>query len=91
MLSCEQFEILLADHLDGELAPPERASDRAAFEAHRASCRMCAELAEDAGSAVAFMEIAADVEPSGADDQNPAFHQCGLGIEAAGAGNSGLD
>ena len=63
MLSCEQFEILLADHLDGELAPPERASDRAAFEAHRASCRMCAELAEDAGSAVAFMEIAADVEP----------------------------
>ena len=63
MLSCEQFEILLADHLDGELAPPERASDRAAFEAHRASCRMCAELAEDTGSAVAFMEIAADVEP----------------------------
>lgn len=63
MLSCEQFEILLADHLDGELAPTERASDRAAFEAHRASCRMCAELAEDAGSAVAFMEIAADVEP----------------------------
>lgn len=63
MLSCEQFEILLADHLDGELAPPERASDRAAFEAHRASCRMCAELAEDAGSAVAFINIAADVEP----------------------------
>jgi len=63
MLSCEQFEILLADHIDGALASAERAADRAAFEEHKASCRSCAEFAEDASSAVAFMGVAAEVEP----------------------------
>lgn len=63
MLSCEQFEILLADHIDGALLSAERAADRAAFEEHLASCRACAEYAAEAGSAVAFMNIAADVEP----------------------------
>jgi len=63
MLSCEQFDILLADHLDGVLDAPLRAADRAAFEQHLASCAACAELAQDARSAVAFMKIAADVEP----------------------------
>ncbi len=63
MLSCEQFEILLADHLDGELKAPARAEDRAAFEEHRKSCAACAALAEDAAGALAFMEIAAEVEP----------------------------
>jgi hypothetical protein len=62
MLTCEQFEILLADHIDGELGSAARAEDRAAFEEHRATCGPCAELAEDAESAVAFMEIAAEVE-----------------------------
>ena len=63
MLTCEQFEALLADQIDGELASPARADDRTAFERHLAECPACAQLAEDARSAVAFMEIAADVEP----------------------------
>jgi hypothetical protein len=63
MLSCEQFEILLADHIDGELSSPERAGDRAAFEQHLGSCAACAAMAEDAQSAVSFMDMTADVEP----------------------------
>jgi hypothetical protein len=63
MLSCEQFEVLLADHIDGELSSPARAGDRAAFHQHLSSCAACASFAEDAQSAVAFMQIAADVEP----------------------------
>ena len=63
MLSCEQFGILLADHLDGELSSPVRAGDRASFEEHLSSCAACAELAEDARSALAFMEMTAEVEP----------------------------
>jgi hypothetical protein len=63
MLTCEQFEALLADHIDGELGLPERADDRTAFELHLAECPACAQLAEDAQSAVAFIDIAADVEP----------------------------
>jgi hypothetical protein len=63
MFSCEQFEILLADHIDGELNALSRAEDRAAFEQHLGSCAACAALADDARSAVAFMERTADVEP----------------------------
>jgi hypothetical protein len=63
MLTCEQFEALLADRIDGELDAPARADDRTAFERHLAECPACAQLADDARSAVAFMEIAADVEP----------------------------
>ena len=63
MLSCEQFEILLADRIDGVLDAPHRAADRAAFEQHLGSCAACAELAEDARSAVAFMQVVAGVEP----------------------------
>ena len=63
MLSCEQFEILLADYIDGELSSPARAGDRAAFEQHLSSCPACAEFAADAQSAVSFLEITADVEP----------------------------
>ena len=62
MLTCEQFEILLADHIDGELTVAARAADRTAFEEHRAFCASCAALAEDAESAMAFLEIAADLE-----------------------------
>jgi anti-sigma factor RsiW len=58
MMQCAEFEILLADYLDGVLAPGERA----AFAAHMESCPACKALAEDAKSAVAFMERASDVE-----------------------------
>ncbi len=58
-LTCAQFEILLADHIDGVLA-----SDVAvAFDAHRESCSACAVLAADSASVVAFIDHAADVEP----------------------------
>lgn len=63
MLTCEQFEALLADYIDGELGSSLRAADRAAFEQHLAQCPACAQLTEDAQSALAFMETAADVEP----------------------------
>jgi hypothetical protein len=59
MLSCEQFEILLADYIDGALD----ASMREDFVRHLETCANCALLAEDAQSALALMEIAADVEP----------------------------
>lgn len=58
-MDCAQFEVLLADAVDGVLAPELRA----AFEEHRKSCRACASLAEDVMSAVDFMDRAADVEP----------------------------
>jgi len=58
MMQCAEFEILLADYLDGALAPGERA----AFTAHMESCPACRALAEDAKSAVGFMGRAADVE-----------------------------
>ena len=55
-MSCEEFEILLADYIDSGTASPE-------FLRHLESCAACALLTEDAQSAVAFMEIAAEVEP----------------------------
>ena len=63
MLTCEQFEVLLADHIDGELRSAARAEDRAAFEEHKAACAACASMAEEVESAMAFLEIAAEVEP----------------------------
>jgi hypothetical protein len=62
-MGCEEFEILLADYLDGELSSVARAEEKTAFLAHLESCAACALLAEDAGSAMSLMEIAADVEP----------------------------
>jgi hypothetical protein len=56
-LTCAQFEILLADYIDGA------ALDFAAFDEHRESCAACAALATDAASVVAFIDRAADVEP----------------------------
>ena len=58
-ITCSEFEILLADYLDGTLGTGEMT----AVEAHRESCGFCAELARDAAGAVAFMERAATVNP----------------------------
>lgn len=62
MLSCAEFETLLADWIDGALAVPAREDERAAFVRHLESCPACALLLEDATAAVEFMDRAADVE-----------------------------
>ena len=59
MVNCAQFEILLADYLDGTLPVSERDD----LLRHRESCASCAELLEDAQSALAFMERAAEADP----------------------------
>lgn len=58
MLTCAEFETLLADWIDETLP----ASQREAFLRHLDSCASCKALFEDATSAVAFMDRAADVE-----------------------------
>jgi hypothetical protein len=57
-LACADVEALVADYLDGTLP----GDAKSAVEAHLASCAACAELARDAGAAVAFMGRAADIE-----------------------------
>jgi anti-sigma factor RsiW len=57
-MNCADFEILLADYVDGQLL----GEHKSAFEAHLSSCAECRELAEDAKAAVGFMERAALVE-----------------------------
>ena len=59
MTNCAEFEILLADYIDGTLA----AGQRAEFVRHMGTCALCGELARDAQSAIALMERAAGVEP----------------------------
>jgi anti-sigma factor RsiW len=58
-ITCTEFEVLLADFLDGTLP----ADQQAAFASHRATCAACAELAGDAAGAMAFMERAAAAAP----------------------------
>ncbi len=58
-MNCTDLEILLCDYVDGTL----RGEEKALVERHLAECPACAELARDAGSAVAFMGRAAEVEP----------------------------
>jgi hypothetical protein len=66
MLSCAEFEMLLADWIDEALVVPAREAERDAFVRHLESCAACAALLEDASSAVAFMERAAELEPPAA-------------------------
>jgi hypothetical protein len=61
-LSCAEFETLLADWIDETLSTPAREGERDAFLRHLESCHSCAALFEDASSAVAFMDRAADIE-----------------------------
>jgi hypothetical protein len=62
VMSCAEFEMLLADWIDESLDVPARETEREAFVHHLESCAACAALLADASSAVAFMERAADVE-----------------------------
>jgi anti-sigma factor RsiW len=57
-MTCPDVEILLAEYVDGTL----RADVAVSVEKHLASCALCRELAQDASSAVAFIERAASVE-----------------------------
>jgi predicted anti-sigma-YlaC factor YlaD len=57
-MNCADFEILLADHVDGTL----RGEDKSAFEQHMSACAECGELARDAMGAAAFMERVSEVE-----------------------------
>jgi anti-sigma factor RsiW len=57
-VNCADFEILLADLVDGTL----RGDAAAAVEVHLAGCPACAALARDSAEAVAFMGRAAAVE-----------------------------
>ncbi len=63
MLNCAEFEVLLADSMDGALAAPGREAERNAFAQHLETCEACAAMAAEVRSAVAFMEMAADAEP----------------------------
>jgi anti-sigma factor RsiW len=58
-MTCAHLEIALCDYLDGTLA----AAERAEVERHLSECAACAEMARDAGAAMAFMERVAEVEP----------------------------
>jgi len=63
MMNCTEFEVLLADSMDGALAAPGREVERNEFAQHLESCEACAAMAQDVGSAIAFMELAAEAEP----------------------------
>jgi putative zinc finger protein len=56
-MTCTEFEILLADSLDGILAAELRDS----FERHQASCPACAELGRDAAGAMVYLKRVPDV------------------------------
>ncbi len=58
-MNCAHVEVLICDYLDGTLA----AGIREEFAGHLASCPGCAELAADAGAAVAFIARASAAEP----------------------------
>ncbi len=62
MLNCAEFEVLLADSLDGALAAPGRETERDLFAQHLASCEDCAAMAKEVQSALSFMELAAEPE-----------------------------
>jgi hypothetical protein len=58
-MKCADVEILLCDYLDGTLS----AGEREQLDRHLATCAACAELARDAGAAVAFIDRVPAVEP----------------------------
>ncbi len=58
-MTCAEFEVLLADYIDGTLGAPESA----ALEQHANSCSGCRQLLEDASAAAVFLKRAEDVTP----------------------------
>jgi len=62
MMNCADFEVLLADSLDGALDAAGREAERNAFAQHRDSCQTCAEMEKEVRSAMSFMEMAAEPE-----------------------------
>ena len=58
-MNCGEFEVLLADYLDGTL--DER--QHAAIESHTSACVSCRALLEDASAAVTFLKRVDDVVP----------------------------
>jgi hypothetical protein len=62
MTNCAEFEVLLADSMDGALAAAGREAERDAFAQHLESCEGCAAMANEVRSAMAFMELAAEPE-----------------------------
>ena len=63
MMNCAEFEVLLADSMDGALAAPGREAERDAFAQHLESCEACAAMAKEVRGVMALMELAADPEP----------------------------
>ena len=61
-MNCADFEVLLADSMDGALAAPGREAERHAFAQHLETCEACAAMAKEVQSAMAFMELAAEPE-----------------------------
>lgn len=59
MIDCAQFEVLLADYMDGTL--PE--SERTRVEEHAANCEHCRELLADVQGAVQFLSRSEEVVP----------------------------
>ena len=59
MIDCAQFEVLLAEYLDGTL--PE--SERTEVERHAADCAHCRELLADVQGAVQFLKASDEVAP----------------------------
>ena len=62
MMNCAEFEVLLADSLDGALAAPGREAERNAFAQHLEACEDCAAMEQEVRSAMSFMELAAEPE-----------------------------
>jgi hypothetical protein len=62
MLNCAEFEVLLADSLDGALEAPGREAEWNAFAQHLSSCPACAAMEREVSGALAFMDRAAEPE-----------------------------